>query len=276
MFRFILATLAAVMLATWAFAGAQAAGEARVRVLHASPDAPAVDVYANGTKVLSNVAFKSASDYLAVPAGTYTFDVRPAGAAAASTPVLSATADLKADTDYTVAAVNKLAQIQAKVFVDNNAAPGAGKAHVQVIHASPDAPAVDIAVKDGPVLVSNLAFGEQKGPLPVDAGTYNLEVRAAGTSTVVLPLDGVQLKAGTVYTFVAAGLANGSPSLSVVPLSYTPAAAVMMPPNTGDAGLLADKSADDGTSYVSWAAIATAVVLSTLFAARFARSRARA
>ncbi len=217
------------MPASWAFGGAQAAGEARVRVLHASPDAPAVDIYANGNKVLSDLAFKSASDYLVVPAGSYTFDVRAAGAAADSTPVLSAIADLKADTDSTVAAVNKLAQIEAKVFVDSNAAPAAGKAHVQVIHASPDAPTVDIAVKDGSVLVSNLAFGEQKGPLPVDAGIYNLEVRAAGTNTVVLPLDGVQLKAGTVYTFVAEGLASGSPSLSVVPFTYIPAAPVMTP-----------------------------------------------
>ena len=275
MFKVFLAAIATLTVTAWAVGGAQAAGEARVRVLHASPDAPAVDVYANGNKVLSNLAFKSASDYLTVPAGTYKFDVRPAGAAADSAPVLSAMADLQAGTDYTVAAVNKLAQIQAKVFVDNNVAPAAGKAHIQVIHASPDAPAVDIAVKGGPLLVSNLPFGEQQGPLPADAGTYDLEVRVAGTSNVVLPLNGVQLQAGKVYTFVAVGLANGNPSLSVVPLTYTPATTVMTPPSTGDAGLLDEQSSSANNLYAALGAIATAVTLSMLFAARLARVRAR-
>src|SRR5688572_30704396 len=149
MLKFVVAALAALLITGASVFGAQASNEARVRVLHASPDAPNVDIYANGNRVLSNVPFSAASEYLTVPAGSYTFEVRPAGTAANSSPVLSATADLSAGTDYTVAAVNRLSQIQARVSVDDNAAPAAGKAHVQVIHASPDAPAVDIALKGG-------------------------------------------------------------------------------------------------------------------------------
>jgi len=269
--KLILTTLAAAAFALASFTGAGAADEARVRVFHASPDAPNVDVYANGNKVLSNVAFKGASDYLAVPPGSYTFDVRPAGAAASTAPVLSATADLKANTDYTVAALGKVAQLKAGVFVDNNAAPAAGKAHVQVLHASPDAPAVDIALKGGAVLVANLPFGEQKGPLPVDAGTYNLEVRAAGTNTVVLPLDGVRLDAGKVYTFAAVGLASGTPALSVQPLVYTP----MTAPRAGDGGLLDTRPSESGTSYLPYAAGAAVIAFGGLFAARFVAARNR-
>jgi hypothetical protein len=237
MFKPAAAAAAAAVLVTGLLAfNAQAAEEARVRVLHASPDAPAVDVYANGTQVLTNVPFTGASDYLNVPEGSYTFEVRPAGADANSEPVLSATASLEGGTDYTVAAINPVAEIDARVFEDNNAAPAAGKAHVQVIHASPDAPPVDIALKDGDVLVAGLAYGELQGPLPIEAGTYDLEIRLAGTDTVVLPLDGVQLEEGNVYTFTAVGFASGTPGLSVVPLSYTPEASVAAP-STGDGGL---------------------------------------
>src|SRR5690242_6965489 len=42
---------------------------AKVRVVHASPDAPAVDVWVDGSKVLSGVTFFTASDYLDLPAG---------------------------------------------------------------------------------------------------------------------------------------------------------------------------------------------------------------
>src|SRR5690606_27820043 len=44
---------------------------ARVRVVHASPDAPTVDVWVNDALTLENVPFKAVSDYLSVPGGTY-------------------------------------------------------------------------------------------------------------------------------------------------------------------------------------------------------------
>ncbi|HMT12625.1 MAG TPA: DUF4397 domain-containing protein, partial [Ignavibacteria bacterium] len=44
----------------------------------------------------------------------------------------------------------------------------------------------------------------------VDAGTYNLEVRLANTLTVVLPLNGVTLEAGKIYTVFARGFVGGS------------------------------------------------------------------
>lgn len=207
-------------------ASTSAADMARVRVIHASPDAPAVDVYADGNKVLSNVPFKGSSDYLSVPAGPHNFTVFATGANPASdTAVIDADATLAAGKDYTIAAVGKVADIKPAVFEDNNAAPAAGKAHVRVIHASPDAPAVDVAVKGGPVVFSNLAFPNGAGPSPVDAGTYDLEVRAAGTTTVALPINGVQLQAGKIYTVLAVGLLNGTPALEALPIVNDPAPA---------------------------------------------------
>lgn len=210
------------------FGGTSASAEdmARVRVVHASPDAPAVDVYADGNKVLSNVPFKGSSDYLSVPAGPHNFKVYAAGANPASdAAVIDADATLAAGKDYTIAAVGKVADIKPAVFEDNNSAPAAGKAHVRVIHASPDAPAVDVAVKGGPVVFSNLAFPNAAGPSPVDAGTYDLEVRAAGTTTVALPINGLQLQAGKIYTVLAVGLLNGSPALEALPIVNDPAPA---------------------------------------------------
>lgn len=223
----ILGIAGAIAIALGAFnASASAAEMARVRVVHASPDAPAVDVYADGSKVLTNVAYKGSSDYLTVPAGAHNFKVFATGANPSSgTPVINADATLEAGKDYTVAAIGKLAQIKPLVLVDDNTAPAAAKAHVRVVHASPDAPAVDVAVKGGPVLFPNLAFGKDAGPLPVDAGTYDLEVRPAGTMTVALAVNGVQLQAGKIYTIFAVGLLNGTPKLEALPIVNDPAPA---------------------------------------------------
>ncbi|ELY58889.1 hypothetical protein C491_08128 [Natronococcus amylolyticus DSM 10524] len=50
-----------------------------VRVAHFSPDAPAVDIYADEEPLVEGVEFEDVSEYLAVPAGAYTLSVRPAG-----------------------------------------------------------------------------------------------------------------------------------------------------------------------------------------------------
>jgi LPXTG-motif cell wall-anchored protein len=188
---------------------------ARVRVVHASPDAPAVDVWVNGSVAFSNAPFQGITDYAALDAGSYQVQVTPTGA---SEPiVIDATLDLAASTDYTVVAVGELANIEPLVLVDNNAAPAEGKAHVRFVHASPDAPEVDIAVTGGPVLFPNIPFKGVGDYSPVDAGTYDLEVRLAGTETVALSVPGVQLNEGTVYTIFAMGLAGGEPALTAVP-----------------------------------------------------------
>jgi len=222
----IAATLLLVLgLATTALADGH---QARVRVVHASPDAPAVDVWVNDGIAFSNAPFKGITDYAALDTGTYNVKVVPTGAT--EPVVIEADLDLEAK-DYTVVAVGLLENIEPLVLVDNNSAPAAGKAHVRFVHASPDAPAVDIAVKDGPVLFANVAFKGIGDYLPVDAGTYNLEVRLAGTDTVALDVPGLALAEGTVYTVFAMGLAGGEPALTAVPSADAMPGAVM--PETG-------------------------------------------
>jgi LPXTG-motif cell wall-anchored protein len=206
----LLAASAALTISSAVFAQS----DARVRVVHASPDAPAVDVYVNGNETLSDVGFFAASNYLSVPAGAYDFQVTPAGSPASDAVIDAQDVALAAGQDYTVVAVNTVANIEPLVLEDNNAAPAAGKAHVRFVHASPDAPAVDIKVAGGPTIFSNIAFKGVGTYTPVDAGTYNLQVTPAGASDVVLDLPNITLEAGTVYTVFATGLAGGTPALS--------------------------------------------------------------
>lgn len=210
----ILASLAAIP--------ASAASDARIRVLHASPDAPAVDVYLDGSKVapLTNVPFGTISDYLAIPAGTHKVAVYATGTT--TSPVIDASLPFEAGKSYTVAATNALAKIEAHVLVDDPT-PVAGKAQVRVVHFSADAPAVDVAPNGAPVsdaLVKNLSYPRASAYATVPANTYNLQVRLAGTTTVALQLEPITLKAGTSYSVFAIGSAAnpavGGKALQVV------------------------------------------------------------
>jgi hypothetical protein len=222
--------------------GAQSAN-AMVRVAHASPDAPAVDVYVGGNRVLSNVPFGAVSAYLSLPTGKYAIKVLPAGAAATDKGVIEAEVSVEGGKAYTIAAMGKVAQIGPVVLGDNLANPAAGKAKVRLVHASPDAPAVDVAVKGGPVLFRNVAFKAASDYLEVDAGSYDLEVRPAGTTTVALAVPGVKLEAGTTYSVWALGLLQGQPALKAQPsVDAKAAAGAPAMPRTGQGGTAAAES----------------------------------
>lgn len=195
---------------------------AQVRVIHASPDAPAVDVYVDDDQVLTNVPFFTASDYLDLPAGTYRLRVTPTGSDLESA-VIDANATVAAGNAYTVAATGLVANIQPTIIADDNSAPASGQAKVRVHHFSPDAPAVDVKLADGTTLISNLAFTESSDYLEVDAGSYDLQVTPDGANDVVIDLSGTRLEAGKIYDVFATGeLDSITPEVVVT----TPAAPV--------------------------------------------------
>ena len=173
------------------------AGKAWVRVLHASPDAPAVDVKVNDADVLTDVAFATISDYLPIDAGTYNIKVCAAGT---DTCVIDADLTFADGTRTTVAATNLLADIEAQVLVDG-AAPVADQAQVRVVHFSADTPAVDVLTQDGATkVVTDLSYPDATDYLALPAGSYDLKV-CANADNSVCPLDpgALDLAAGTAY-----------------------------------------------------------------------------
>ncbi len=184
--------------------GVGAAGDACVSIVHASPDAPNVDIYVNGERALSNLAFGWWSGWLALPAGEHQVQVAPTGTSADDA-VIDATVEVEAGIAYQVAATGFVADITPQIYsIDLNGVAD-GNARVNVFHTVPDAPAVDVAVTGGDVLVGELAFPNMSDSLDVPAGSYDLEVRISGTEDVALPLPGVQLEANTLYNVYAIG-----------------------------------------------------------------------
>lgn len=181
---------------------------ARVLVAHASPDAPGVDLLVDNSKVNTTaLAFLGSTGYLTVNAGTRNIKVNAAGT---STTVINADIPFTANKNYSIFAIDSLSKISAVLVEDDLTAPASGKAHVRFIHLSPNAPAVDVALTGGAVVWGDYSFKEASNFVPLDAGTYNLEVRLAGTSTVVLPLPNIALTAGKIYTVYAKGFVGGA------------------------------------------------------------------
>jgi hypothetical protein len=210
-----LALLVALALAAPALA--QGAPEAQVRVAHLSPDAPNVDVSVNGEPVaaLQNVPYGTVSPYLPLPAGSQQVTVYPAGDD--SQPVIDTPVDLAAGGAYTIGAVGLVSDgsLRAQVYQDDVTPPAQGNSKLRVVHASPDAGPVDVVPAGGAPLVSGLQFPNASPYAQVPAGTYTLNVNAAGTNTTAISVPNATVASGGVYSAFAVGTASAG-SLDVI------------------------------------------------------------
>ncbi len=183
-------------------------GFSRVMFVHASPDAPAVDIYSGWRQVARGLGFPDNTPYRYSLPGPRTVRVNVAGT---MTTVIKADVKLAPRTFYSVFAVNDVAHIEPLVLVDDLTPPASGKAKVRFIHLSPNAPAVDIAVAGGgPVVFPNVAFKGATDFASLPAGTYHLEVRVAGSPDPVLALPPVTIEDGRIYTVFAKGFLGGT------------------------------------------------------------------
>ena len=144
-----------------------------VRVAHFAPDAPNVDVFVDDEQVLADVPYDTVSPYLELEPGTY--GVRVTAAGDEETVVFDEDVEV-GEAFYTLAAIGEL---EADTF-EILALTDAGSALVRLLHASPDAPAVDVVeAESGVALFSDVAFGQSTNYLAVAAGSDDLEVRPA-------------------------------------------------------------------------------------------------
>ena len=180
---------------------------ARLRAIHASPDAPAVDIYVDGARVAANVPYKATTDYLEVPAGGRNVQVRAAGT---TTTVIDANVTLTAGGDYTVLAAGRLATIAPLVLSDTNTAPAAGNVRVRLVHSAPTAGMVDIYVTAPNAEIAAIAptlagvpFRGFSPYLNVPAGSYRVRVTPAGSKTVAIDSGTLTLTTGQIRTGVA-------------------------------------------------------------------------
>jgi len=185
-----------------------------LRVAHASPDAPAVDVQFDNETVLSDVEYGSVSDYLTIEPGDHNVTITAANESdevvfegevvfqrrAALTLAASGEVTENASTDF-----------EPVIFNDNAYEPTENESAVRVVHLSPDAPDVDVTTANGSVvLADNVSFGNVSDYSAVPAGNYSVAIREptpTNDGPVVTTVD-VSLANETAYSAMALGYLN--------------------------------------------------------------------
>jgi Domain of unknown function (DUF4397) len=197
--RILLATLAAAALAACSDSTDEAPqppvnATAKLRVIHASPDAPAVDVSTtNGEVLASGLDYARSTGTYDVFAGSLGLRVNARLPGNATTTVIGPTTlTLTADTSYTVLAAGRVASISPLVISQPATPVPTGQIRLRVVHAAPAAPSVDVFLTSPTADLSasspagTLAFRQALGPVEVVAGSYRVRVTAAGNRNAVV------------------------------------------------------------------------------------------
>ncbi|MEM9083530.1 MAG: DUF4397 domain-containing protein [Planctomycetota bacterium] len=194
-----------------------------VRVIHASPNTPEVDIFAGAAdlpsssvqnRVLQDVPYFTASPRLEVPSGTYFFDV--VAPAAGYTPAIDLNEiKLKNDKEYTVIAAGDVSDgVDAFLFIDDNEHVE-GKAKVRLIHAFENL-TVDVAESGLGTIANNFEYGTASSYYELPPGAYNFSLlNEAGDSTIA-NLPELDLEADAVYTVIVTGYVGVAPEAQVL------------------------------------------------------------
>lgn len=184
-------------------------GSAYIRLVGGLPTDTWLDMSLDGEPIFKDLEYKDVGDYAETGAGIRVLRITPKDA---SDPVIEGEIELAPDSDYTVAVAGTEEEVEAILVADDNTAPEPGEARIKLVNLAHGAPPVDVLAGDV-ALWENVAYGEASAYIRLDAGTYGVEVREAGTETQLLAPDDLVVDADRVYTLFVLGRVDGEPPL---------------------------------------------------------------
>lgn len=175
---------------------------ARLQVIHnaADPGAVSVDIYLNGTLLLDNFAFRSATPYIDAPAGTpINIGVAGPNSTSAADTIKNFTVTLTENEIY-VAVANGVLNPNSfaanpdgrstafTLFIKAMARETGISNEVDffVVHGSSDAPTVDVLARRVATLVDNAAYSDITDYITIPAASYILDVTPENDNSTIV------------------------------------------------------------------------------------------
>lgn len=191
--------------------------QARIQIIHnaADPAAASVDIYLNGSILLDDFDFRTASPFVDAPAGvTINVGVAPSTSTGVNDTIVNIPVQLVNGQTYVAIANGVLNPAAFAVNPDGistgfallisddirEAAQNSGEVDFVVVHGATDAPTVDVLARNVATLVDNAAYTDITSYINVPAASYLLDVTPGNANNTIV----------ASYTADLSGLAGGS------------------------------------------------------------------
>lgn len=174
-----------------------------VRVLHAVPGGPKVDVYIDGNKKLNDVTFGSVTKYLRFPSGRHSFRVESNNP---SRVLASGISTLRNGDFYTVTASGTPAYPRLQALNDSVGTMPYNRARVTFYHFAPGLPPVDViaTTENGNTyrIARRLRYGQARA---IAVPAVAMTIRLVSNGRTLNTMNGVHPRAGRKYAAYALG-----------------------------------------------------------------------
>lgn len=184
-------------------------------IVHASPNAPNVDIIANGGIYAQNLAYTKDTGYFYVPPALYNLKVASTGT---TNYLIDANLTFQSGKFYSLFTIDSLSKIKAVVVEDVLAVPGTDSALIRFFQFSPNTPYAYAEFKnttDSLKYSTGRTFNDQSTNssfasfTPIKAGTYELKISPLDGSAVI-SFPGLVFANGRNYTIYLRGFKDGA------------------------------------------------------------------
>jgi len=210
----MLAAVAALALLHGCGGSSDSGGDGAVRLVNASDAFASLDLYTDDTQRAEAIASGSASDYVSLGAGTYTFELKRGGS---STDASTSERSVLAGNSHTLVAYSTADSLRTVLLTDDEEAPSSGSAKLRAFNASTEAGTLDVYVvpagasfDDASASTSGLAAERIGSYNEFSAGRYHVRVTGNGDpSDLRLDLPSVTLADQQIATLVLTATPGG-------------------------------------------------------------------
>lgn len=177
-----------------------------LRVIDASPNAPASDLVVGSETEFANVSAPSISNYAPVNTGSSTLTLRPTGT---TTGGAASLLQAVAGQEYSYLLLDQGTSYRTTILADQSVSAPAGDVSLRFITETPVAGALDLylvpsggLIADATPVEADVTSGTVTAYVNVPAGTYDLVATAPGGTVALLDDTGLTLSSGQVRTLV--------------------------------------------------------------------------
>ncbi len=180
-----------------------------LNITNTSPTTGTFNIYVDQTKTNTQgaVDFGGTLGYMRLTPGNHSVKFTTASSTES---LITKNVTLEANTANSLFLIDRGTNLDFLTIKDELGNVTSTKAFIRFINLSPGAPAFNLAVKDGNVIVSDKAYKASSAFIEVEAKSYVLEIKDKATSETKVTLESFEFKAGKSYTVIATGLLEPS------------------------------------------------------------------
>lgn len=183
----------------------------KVRILHAVPKAPKVDVYINGQKIAEALEFSKITNYFVINPGSFEMQIYNSGTYV--TPLLSQKIEISPTANYTFCIVTLQGSLYIFRLKDDNVPSTKLTSFLRFINLSANAPLVSLALPNDVVLFNGAEYLETTGYYQLSSGIYNFKFLFDSATSTAKFIKNLTLDNGNFYTIYIIGVYNSKPPL---------------------------------------------------------------